>query len=307
MVRVPAMHRPPPKITARAVFDGDLVSVNQVVTEPGSEGLTRLRELRCHTIVLPYRGVFATHFGSRDSVVTSANHALLLSACVPHRYSSPGAIGDRALALMWSDEALARVAPTAIRDDRFDPAALARAPLLPPRTLLARERFLRLVTTPDAPSLAVEEEAVTLLNAVLQAARRASDEACGSTWRDASMQARRVERVKSAVLADVARPWTLSALAEIAGVSPLHLARIFRAEVGTSVYEYVTQARLALALERLLDTEHDLSTIALDVGFATHSHFTARFRARFGVTPSLLRAELRCADQHDDLVDAHRA
>ena len=44
--------------------------------------------------------------------------------------------------------------------------------------------------------------------------------------------------------------------------------------------------RLHASLEMLRDTSRDLSTIALDLGFADHSHFTMAFRRRFGVTPS---------------------
>jgi len=47
--------------------------------------------------------------------------------------------------------------------------------------------------------------------------------------------------------------------------------------------------RLAKALNAVLDSDLDLTSIALDTGFASHSHFTARFRAFFGLTPEALR------------------
>jgi AraC-like DNA-binding protein len=59
--------------------------------------------------------------------------------------------------------------------------------------------------------------------------------------------------------------------------------------VGTSIYDYVLRERLAYALEAVLDSGDDLTTIALDAGFASHSHFTARFRSFFGCTPAALR------------------
>ena len=58
--------------------------------------------------------------------------------------------------------------------------------------------------------------------------------------------------------------------------------------VGTSIYDYVVQERLAHALEPVL-VGGDLTAIALDAGFASHSHFTARFRDFFGFTPTTLR------------------
>jgi AraC family transcriptional regulator len=64
---------------------------------------------------------------------------------------------------------------------------------------------------------------------------------------------------------------------------------VFRQMVGTSVYDYVVRERLAHTLGAVLDCGDDLTTIALDAGFTSHSHFTARFRSFFGCTPAALR------------------
>jgi AraC family transcriptional regulator len=47
--------------------------------------------------------------------------------------------------------------------------------------------------------------------------------------------------------------------------------------------------RLAHTLEAVFDCGDDLTGIALDAGFASHSHCTARFRSFFGCTPTALR------------------
>jgi len=98
-----------------------------------------------------------------------------------------------------------------------------------------------------------------------------------------------VERVKQAIGLEPQRKWTLAALAGLAGASAYHLARVFREEVGATLHDYLTRARLASALDRVLDADADLSAIAFDSGFASHSHFSARFRAMFGLAPSELR------------------
>ncbi len=46
---------------------------------------------------------------------------------------------------------------------------------------------------------------------------------------------------------------------------------------GSSIYDYVLRERLAHALDAVLDSEGDLTAVALDVGFSSHGHFTARF------------------------------
>ncbi|APV49103.1 hypothetical protein BWI17_05065 [Betaproteobacteria bacterium GR16-43] len=72
-------------------------------------------------------------------------------------------------------------------------------------------------------------------------------------------------------------------------MSPYHLAHVFRREVGTSVYAYVLRLRLAQALTAVIDSDADITTIALDAGFASHSHFTRHFRTFFGTPPAELR------------------
>jgi AraC family transcriptional regulator len=49
------------------------------------------------------------------------------------------------------------------------------------------------------------------------------------------------------------------------------------------------RSRLAKALGIVLESDTDLTTVALETGFASHSHFTARFRGLFGLTPTDLR------------------
>jgi AraC family transcriptional regulator len=83
--------------------------------------------------------------------------------------------------------------------------------------------------------------------------------------------------------------------AALANLSPFHLCHVFRQLAGTSIYDYVLQERLAQALDAVLDGDDALTAIALDAGFASHSHFTARFRGFFGCTPAALRRNASAA------------
>ena len=100
---------------------------------------------------------------------------------------------------------------------------------------------------------------------------------------------RALERVKEAVALAPSRKWNVARLAKVANLSPFHLCHVFREMVGTSIYDYVLHERLAQTLDAVLDCGDDLTAIALDAGFASHSHFTARFRSFFGCTPGALR------------------
>jgi AraC-like DNA-binding protein len=102
--------------------------------------------------------------------------------------------------------------------------------------------------------------------------------------------------VKEAVAAAPADKWSVTKLAKVASLSPFHLCHVFREMVGTSVYDYVLHERLAHSLQAVLDGGDNVTAIALDAGFASHSHFTARFRAFFGVTPTNLRRAVATGD-----------
>ena len=82
-------------------------------------------------------------------------------------------------------------------------------------------------------------------------------------------------------------------LATIASLSPAHFARAFAATVGMTPFNYVMTRRLARARELLQDTRRPALDIALDVGFKTPSHFTARFHREFGMTPREIRTDAR--------------
>ena len=102
-------------------------------------------------------------------------------------------------------------------------------------------------------------------------------------------RARALERVKEAIAVAPAAKWNVAKLSRVANLSPFHLCHVFRDTVGTSIYNYVLHERLALALDAVLAHDGDLTAIALDAGFSSHSHFTARFKAFFGCAPASLR------------------
>ena len=55
------------------------------------------------------------------------------------------------------------------------------------------------------------------------------------------------------------------------------------------LHRYHLLARMAAALDEVLDSSRDLATIGVELGFSSHSHFTAAFRRSFDITPSELR------------------
>src|SRR6185437_8310287 len=78
-------------------------------------------------------------------------------------------------------------------------------------------------------------------------------------------------------------------LAIALGVSPFHLAHVFRAESGLSIHQYVLRVRMRAAVSRLEAGEANISRLALDLGFSSHSHFTAAFQRYVGASPAAVR------------------
>jgi AraC-like DNA-binding protein len=98
-----------------------------------------------------------------------------------------------------------------------------------------------------------------------------------------------VDRARDIIARDFTRPLTLDGLARDAGCSPFHLGRLFRRSTGITLHRAVVRLRLREGLERLLDEPGNVARIALDTGFASHSHFSDAFRAEYGCPPSEAR------------------
>lgn len=87
---------------------------------------------------------------------------------------------------------------------------------------------------------------------------------------------------------------SLESLAADIGVTSVHLTQCFKRAEGVPLYRYQTQLRLGRALERLPDSD-DITDLAFELGFSSHSHFTATFREKVGMTPSQFREQARSA------------
>ena len=106
----------------------------------------------------------------------------------------------------------------------------------------------------------------------------------------ASTPARRrlVDRAKVVLASDLARRWTLAEIAAEVGHSPVYLTQVFQQVEGLPLYRYQLRMRLARALD-LLGQYDDLTTLGLDLGFSSHSHFTSAFTQAYGRSPSEFR------------------
>jgi AraC family transcriptional regulator len=79
---------------------------------------------------------------------------------------------------------------------------------------------------------------------------------------------------------------SLSEIANQVGSSVFHLCRVFRAECGMSLHAYRQRQKLGRAIKLMQSSRQDLTELALNLGFSSHSHFTRVFRRHLGEVPS---------------------
>ena len=103
----------------------------------------------------------------------------------------------------------------------------------------------------------------------------------------------RIGTALRALHADPAHAWTVAELAEVAALSRSAFARQFTELVGLAPLTYLNDWRMALARERLRDTEARLAAIATALGYASEFSFAAAFKRHHGVAPGRWRVDAR--------------
>ena len=82
---------------------------------------------------------------------------------------------------------------------------------------------------------------------------------------------------------------TLVDLAQVAGYSPFHIHRIFRAYVGETLGSFIQRLRMGKAIESLINSKKSITEITFQSGYQTPAAFTKAFKQIFLVTPSQVR------------------
>jgi len=231
-------------------------------------------------LVFPYRGAYVRHLG-RDDAVAEASQVLFFNVAEGYRVSHPIKGGDACLDILVDEDLLREIAPkTLLREGaalafrkqrlRIDPRAQALVALL-------RHSLLNGIAEP----LEAESLALTLVQRSLNPRTAHAAEA-------STQLQRLVDRVKLVLASDLSRRWTLADIASEVGGSPVYLTQVFQQVEGLPLYRYQLRLRLARALDLLAQYE-DLTALSLELGFSSHSHFSAAFQRTYGRSPSEFR------------------
>ena len=265
---------------AEPLFDGTVFRLYDVTCRAKESTPAEEEHTLTTQVILPLRGCFEVHRG-RDVTVADTVSAVIFRAGDDHRIGHPAADGD---------ECVVFALPRESAEDAVGSNGSAGIVGLVEPDVRSRLHGARAALRDGAVDpLAAEEEWLDLLRSVLRGLPRREDSggrALGRTQRST------VERTRVLLASRPAERWRLDQIAREVFISPWHLARLFRTATGESISRYLLRLRLGVALDRLAGGERDLAALSLELGFAHHSHFSARFRAMFGVTPSAFRSSL---------------
>lgn len=295
-----APQTPEPHITADSprsdidavLFDSSLVKVGRwrcpahhpqfADSGPSSDAL----------FVFPRDSVWIEHEGGMP-FVADPNTVTYYNKHQCYRRAPLSARGDRCEWFAVAPEAITEVLAT------HEPAAIDRPGLPFPfaygpsdaDSYLRQRLVFHHVSTEAKPDrLFVEEVVLSVLGDVTKLAysRRGMSSRLRKSRRDTDV----IEAARDVITRRFTSNLSLPDIANEVDTSIFHLSRIFKSRTGLSLHAYRNQLRLRVALERLQDANSDLTAIALDLGFSSHSHFTSAFGKCFGRTPSTFRESL---------------
>jgi AraC-like DNA-binding protein len=270
-----------------------------------------LSEEECNvdpSIVFVRRGVFIRD-QEGETVVADANHVLFFNPLQPYRIAHPVIGGDDCtivtLSRALAHEIVARHAPRQMERLAWGPFphGYGRAGLSS-----WRMHYEMLAMINVGNRVAFDDFLLSVIDRIVA-------ESHGGD----SPQQRRVSRriryrttqrhrdlAHAAVVAinrNLADPPGLSVLAATLGCSTYHLSRVFREVIGSSLRVYLAALRARAAADAIARGARGLTQLALQLGYADHSHFSNAFYKEWQVSPSRFRDILSTGDA---LLDDHR-
>jgi len=161
-----------------------------------------------------------------------------------------------------------------------------------PEAFFAQRRLFAAAANQAMPlnSLQIEEAVTGLVGAIITDARDFWGLSGRTRRRPRPVcQRRRLQIIEEAKSMLAREYWTDLSLADLARklhCSAAHLSRMFHAATGFKLCDYRQELRLRKGLFLLEESGLEIGDIAVQVGFASHSHFTSAFHRRFGINPS---------------------
>lgn len=293
---------PEDRIDFRVLYESPLIAVSDYNCRIERGGPQAEEQNGGNSIVLMRHGAFCKHFGKKN-VTATVNQSVFFARNSEYRVSHPADCGDRGTIFNLSP----RILKDIVRE--LDPAIDERPEYAFPFVTgpcdnqifwRHREFVTRLEAAEEKAEANAEAEALEPLWADVTAIQLMAD-VLESAYQQHGVtrihkrsgtnadHAERAEAAKTYMAGRIGERITLDDVARAVYSSPFNFARIFQQQTGVPVHRYLTQLRLRASLEQLANGADDITALALDLGFSSHSHFTETFRREFGCTPSEAR------------------
>lgn len=268
-----------PEQAVELLLELDTVTVRHVTCR-GSCRRKSARECAQSTnLVFPYRGLFVRHAGGGEAVA-DPNQMLFFNAAEEYCVSHPVEGGDACLSLVPRADVLEELAPQGQLTGGENPRFWHQHRRIGYRVQSAVALLRHILAAKIVEPLVAEEAALALVQTALGEIARGTEPSSG--------RRKLADRAKLVLASDPSRRWKLGEIGRAVGVSPVYLTQVFQQVEGIPLSRYQLQLRLARALD-LIGQHDDLTRLGLELGFSSHSHFTAAFRRSFGMTPGHFR------------------
>ena len=272
------------------LYRGPSLAVLDIACRAHHHPLGREEASDTHTVVFVRTGAFVRDVEGQ-SLCADPTRIVFFTRGQPYRVAHPFEGGDRCTVLEAPTETLIEIGgrhlpAVADRPDTPFPRLHAAST---PRSMLLHYALIVGLRRGALDAIAIQELGLELLDEALGAAQPRTPRARPCSTTESRAHRDLVEAAKAILLARYQSPPSLDELARRLGCSPFHLSRTFSRTVGVPLRRHLDRLRLRLALEPLARGAADLTGLALDLGYADHSHFTNAFRREFGLSPSAFR------------------
>jgi AraC family transcriptional regulator len=273
----------------RLIHQGTFFSIGQFRRGPKHAKFGGMHQIGGTLVVFPRTSVTITHAG-QEAVVADPNTVMFYN---DGQVYSRGKLSEEGDLCEWFgyDSSLVTEAirsfDETVNDHPCQPFQFSHGPSDPTSYLLQRLVVDHVLSKPQPDDLFIEEAVLFILQQVIRNSYRQRGTAQirkkGSSDREVA------DALQKTLALYFGQNPSLEQLAGQLNYSPFYLCRIFRNHTGMSIHRYLTQLRLRASLEYVTQSGMDLTRLSIQLGFASHSHFTEAFRKTFGLPPSLLR------------------
>jgi AraC-like DNA-binding protein len=268
--------------TQDPLLDTATVAVVDLVCDGrGEHACARGCEAASH-LVFPYRGTYV-RWCDDEPAIAEAGQVLFSNTGAAYRFAHPVAGGDASLAVRVEPGMLRELAPKTLLADGDALAFVHQRLRIDPRAQALVALLRHSLREDIAEPLEAESLALTLVTRSI--GPRTAHAAGASAGRQ-----RLVDRAKLILAGDLSRRWALAEIAAEVVVSAVYQTHVFQQVEGLPLYRYQLRLRLARALDLLAEYD-DLSKLGQDLGFSSHSHFSAAFQRAYGRSPTEFRKD----------------